>query len=51
MAHREQHSNRETKKPKKEKSKGSTGAEPKKWAVSEELQARANIKALSADKH
>jgi hypothetical protein len=51
MAHREQHSSRETKKPKKDKPKGSTGAEPKKWAVSEELQARANLKVRSADKH
>jgi hypothetical protein len=50
MAHREQHSNRETKKPKKDKAKGSSAAQPKKWAVSEELQARANSKVVSADR-
>jgi hypothetical protein len=33
MAHREQHGNREAKKPKKDK--GSTKAQPNKWAVSE----------------
>jgi hypothetical protein len=33
MAHREQHGNREAKKPKKDK--GSTKAQPSKWAVSE----------------
>jgi hypothetical protein len=40
MAHREQHSHREAKKPKKEKPKGGAGAQLKRWAVSEELQAR-----------
>ena len=35
MAHREQHGNRETKKPKKEKSKGAGPAQSSKWAVSE----------------
>jgi hypothetical protein len=37
MAHREQHGNREAKKPKKEKSHG--GAKPSRWAVSEVLEA------------
>jgi hypothetical protein len=40
MAHREQHSHREAKKPKKDKPKGGTGAQPSKWAVSEALQAK-----------
>ena len=40
MAHREQHSNREAKKLKKEKPKGGTGAQPNRWAVSEALQAK-----------
>jgi hypothetical protein len=44
MAHREQHSNREAKKPKKEKPKGGAGAQPNRWAVSEALQARDNSK-------
>jgi hypothetical protein len=35
MAHREQHGNREAKKPKKEKSKGAGPAQSPKWAVSE----------------
>jgi hypothetical protein len=40
MAHREQHSHREAKKPKKEKPKEGIAVQPKRWAVSEELQAR-----------
>jgi hypothetical protein len=44
MAHREQHSNREAKKPKKEKPKEGAGAQPSRWAVSEALQARDNSK-------
>jgi hypothetical protein len=43
MAHREQHGNRETKKPKKEK--GSHSAEPKKWDVTQIVEAK------SASKH
>jgi hypothetical protein len=39
MAHREQHGNREKKKPKKEKPAGSDEAWSKKWAVSEALKA------------
>ena len=38
MAHREQHGNRETKKPKKDK--GSTKTQPSKWAVSEFVEAK-----------
>ena len=49
MAHREQHSNREAKKPRKEKPKGSTAAQPKKSPVSEELRARASAKVFGAD--
>jgi hypothetical protein len=44
MAHREQHSNREAKKPKKEKPKGGAGVQPRQSAVSETLQARDNSK-------
>ncbi|WP_201836067.1 hypothetical protein [Microvirga zambiensis] len=40
MAHREQHGNREAKKPKKDKPKGSTTAQSSKWAVSEIVEAR-----------
>ena len=40
MAHREQHGNREAKKPKKDK--GSTKAQPSKWAVSEVVEAQTN---------
>jgi hypothetical protein len=42
MAHREQHGNRETKKPKKEK--GGAKAHPTKWAVSEVVEAKASSK-------
>ena len=35
MAHREQHGNREAKKPKKDKPKGAVTAQSTKWAVSE----------------
>jgi hypothetical protein len=38
MAHREQHSNREAKKPKKEKPKGGMGAQPNRWVVREALE-------------
>jgi hypothetical protein len=44
MAHREQHGNRETKKPKKERPKGSAGSESKRWAVSEALEEKAGSK-------
>ena len=44
MAHREQHGNRETKKPKKEKPKGSGTPQPTKWAVSEIVEARSDSK-------
>ena len=44
MAHREQHSSREAKKPKKEKPKGGAAAEPRKWAVSEAVEVRNNQK-------
>jgi hypothetical protein len=40
MAHREQHGNREAKKPKKEKPNGGGAARPSKWAVSEIVEAR-----------
>jgi hypothetical protein len=40
MAHREQHSNREAKKPKKQKPKGGAGAQPNRWAVSEALEGK-----------
>ncbi|WP_404291108.1 hypothetical protein ACD578_04080 [Microvirga sp. RSM25] len=42
MAHREQHGNRETKKPKKDK--GSTKMQPSQWAVSEVVEAKASSK-------
>jgi hypothetical protein len=42
MAHREQHGNREAKKPKKDKD--STKAQPSQWAVSEMVEAKANSK-------
>lgn len=38
MAHREQHGNRETKKPKKDK--GSTKAQPSQWVISEVVEAK-----------
>ncbi len=44
MAHREQHSNREAKKPKKEKLKGGAGAQPNRWAVSEALEGKDDSK-------
>ena len=43
MAHREQHGNREAKKPKKEKPKGNMTAQSK-WAVSEIIEARTDSK-------
>jgi hypothetical protein len=42
MAHREQHGNRETKKPKKDK--GRTKMPPRTWAVSEVVGAQTNPK-------
>jgi hypothetical protein len=44
MAHREQHGNREAKKPKKEKSKGGVTAQPTKWTVSEVVEVRTDTK-------
>jgi hypothetical protein len=44
MAHREQHGNREAKKPKKEKPKGEVGAQSTRWAVSEIVEARTGSK-------
>jgi hypothetical protein len=44
MAHREQHGNREAKKPKKEKPKGGATARSSKWAVSEIVEARTDAK-------
>ena len=43
MAHREQHGNREAKKPKKEKPKGGVAVGSTKWAVSEIVEARTEI--------
>jgi hypothetical protein len=40
MAHREQHGNRETKKPRKDKPKGAMTAQPSKWSVNEIVEAR-----------
>ena len=42
MADREQHGNREAKKPKKDK--GGTKTQPSKWAVSEVVEAKASSK-------
>jgi hypothetical protein len=42
MAHREQHGNREAKKPKK--TKPSSDTQPGKWAVSEVIEAKATVK-------
>ncbi len=44
MAHREQHGNREAKKPKKDKPKGAGPAQSTKWAVSEIVEARLDSK-------
>jgi hypothetical protein len=44
MAHREQHSTRDAKKPKKEKPKGGTGAQPTRWAVSAALEEKDDTK-------
>jgi hypothetical protein len=44
MAHREQHGNREAKKPKKEKSKGPVTAQSTKWSVSELVEDRPEAK-------
>jgi hypothetical protein len=44
MAHREQHGNREAKKPKKEKPKGSVTAHSAKWSVSELVEDRPESK-------
>ena len=40
MAHREQHGNREAKKPKKDKPKGAITEQSSKWTVSEIVEAR-----------
>jgi len=40
MAHREQHGNREAKKPKKDESKGGATAQPSKRAVNEIVEPR-----------
>jgi hypothetical protein len=42
MAHREQHGNREAKKPRKDQ--GSRSAEPKKWDVTEIVEAKSTAK-------
>lgn len=42
MAHREQHGNREAKKPKKDQ--GSRSAKPKKWDVTEIVEAKSTAK-------
>jgi hypothetical protein len=44
MAHREQHGNRETKKPKKDKPKGGMTAQSAKWAVSEIVEGQTDSK-------
>lgn len=44
MAHREQHGNREAKKPKKDKPKGGGTVRSTKWAVSEIVEERADTK-------
>jgi hypothetical protein len=44
MAHREQHSNRETRKPKKEKSREGNQGPQSKWVVNEAVEAKANGK-------
>jgi hypothetical protein len=44
MAHREQHGNRETKKPKKDKPKGGVPVQSSKWAVNEIVEARTDTK-------
>jgi hypothetical protein len=44
MAHREQHGNRETKKPKKDKPKEGVTAQSTKWAVSEIVEVRTDSK-------
>lgn len=46
MAHREQHGNREAKKPKKDQSKGGSSAQPTKRGVSEIVEAR-----MASSKH
>ena len=46
MAHREQHGNRETKKPKKDK--GSTKTQPSKWAVERIRRSERQFQALRA---
>jgi hypothetical protein len=44
MAHREQHGNREAKKPKKDRLKESVPAQSTKWAVSEIVEEQTNSK-------
>jgi len=44
MARREQHGNREAKKPKKQRPDDDTRPQPRKWAVSELLEERTDSK-------
>jgi hypothetical protein len=44
MAHREQHGNREVKKPKKDKPKGAVPAQSTKWTVSEIVEGQTDSK-------
>jgi hypothetical protein len=44
VAHREQHGNREAKKPKKDKLKGAVPAQSTKWALSEIVEAQTDNK-------
>lgn len=44
MAHREQHGNRETRKPKRDKPRDGAQPKTKRWAVSEVVEARDSSK-------
>jgi hypothetical protein len=44
MAHREQHTNREAKKPKKDKPKDGSQGSRSKWVVNEAVEAKTNEK-------
>ena len=44
MAHREQHGNREARKPKKDKPKGGVPAQSTKWAVTEIVEGQTDSK-------
>jgi hypothetical protein len=48
MAHREQHGDREAKKPKKEMPEGGMTTQPTKWAADEVVEARIDSKALGS---